>query len=122
MRKVVSVLLILVLSFAMCFSVTGCKKTTHYTSPKSCIDAYLDGDKIIDQKCTVTVKVNRDQNTVRREIYSSIFDKSADNEDFYVRVSIPSSETVSEGQTVTIIITDIKTSFESYEIYGYIKN
>ena len=119
MRKALSVLLVAVFCFSLVFGVTGCKNSTVYSSPEECVKAYIDGEKIVGEKCMVVVKVNEDRPLTRRGVYCG-FDRSSD---ISVIVSIPMDETVTQGESLHVYITDIKASPELgiYEIYGYTK-
>lgn len=120
MRKLVSILLLVVLSLSMVFAFTGCKNDTLYNSPEDVIVAYQNGDKIINQKCRVMVKVNKDIPTTRRTVYMNYEDTPDGIES--VTVELPMDETVNQGEVLDVYITDIKENTPGfYSIYGYTK-
>ena len=120
MRKLVSIVLLVVLSLSMVFAFTGCKNDTLYNSPEDVIVAYQNGDKIINQKCRVMVKVNKDIPTTRRTVYMNYEDMPDGIES--VTVELPMDETVEQGEMLDVYITDIKEGASGYySIYGYTK-
>ena len=120
MRKLVSIFLLVVLSLSMVFAFTGCKNDTLYNSPEDVIVAYQNGDKIINQKCRVMVKVNKDIPTTRRTVYMNYEDMPDGIES--VTVELPMDETVNQGEVLDVYITDIKENTPGfYSIYGYTK-
>lgn len=121
MRKIVSILLLVVMSFSMMFAFTGCKNDTLYNNPEDVIVAYRNGDKIVNQKCRVMVKVNKDMPTTRRTVYMN-YDKELSDGIESITVELPMDETVEQGEVLDVYITDIKENTPGfYSIYGYTK-
>lgn len=120
MRKLFSILMVMVLTLSMMFCVTGCKNKTLYNNPEDVIVAYRNGDKIVNQKCRVMVKVNKDIPTTRRTVYMNYEDMPDGIES--VSVELPMDETVDQGEVLDVYITDIKEGASGYySIYGYTK-
>lgn len=117
MRRMLSVLLAAVLLFTMGISFTGCGSAPDYKSPLEAVEAHKSGKNIIGK--TVSVKASMDYQSIPLEGAGGViyFQTSVPlSANIYVCPNGNTGNSVKEGQTVNLKVTDVDDHLE-YSIY-----